>query len=281
MRTKCRCRVLAGLALGLFLCAVADAQPRQRRHEGPPPPMTASAPARFQLGPWFRPTKEDHGPLQPGELEELRTFVRESVPGLERALDQLERSDGRGERKQARRLLAHLRHLRRLYQENPEMAVLVGRYAENLFEIEQLRRAWQDAGAQQRTVIELELRGRVAGNVRVELQALRLGAEQLQARRDEEVSARLAALTSPEADLSAEPPPIRTRVHDWQQAPDEQARQSAQSQLKQSLERQFDHRVEAMRERAAELEGKVEAEVDSRVQRLLEEGPPPPPPDEP
>jgi hypothetical protein len=256
-------------------CPDGKAQPPgARRWHGPGRPTSRHTP--HELRALFEPSPEDHGPPRPGELQELRQFVQSCLPELDRTLARLESRGPRAYERGLHRLLPHLRHLRRLHEEDPRLAGLVSRHAQNLFQVERLRRSWQQAADQTvKAGIEDELRSRVSDNLRVEIEALRAWADRLAQERDQRVQARLEALTAADADLSAEAPRVRELVRALSAAAEEAERQRLCGVLTQLLSEQLERRIASLRSRAAQLEGDVEQEVDRRVERLLW-GPRPP-----
>lgn len=273
-----------GTAMGAPVQRRAEPAPRTGRAGetgrcGPSEPRSAGrgkpgrggrALAREELHALFRPAPEDFGPLQPGEEAELRALVEERWPRLYRVLRDLERRRPEVYRQKMKRLLPRLRHLRRLQEENPEMAELVGHYGENLFNIELLRRAWEHSPAVGRTPIERRIRRAVADNIQLQVQALRLWADQLEQAREAHVAASLEALTRPDADLSGESPEVRERILAYRSLGTEAERSAAQQKLRAELGAELDHRIAAIRQRARQMEANAPREVDRRVQRILE-----------
>ena len=221
----------------------------------------------------FRPSPEDFGPLQPGEMDELRAFLQAELPQLDHLIARLEKREPREYEHKLKRLLPHVRHLRRLHGENPELAGLVARHADNLFRIEALRKAYDEADAERRTVIERSIRSRVADNVQVRIKALRLWADQLEATRDARIADKVAALLQPEADLSAEHERVRERVRTILATEDEVQRRQLEDELTTSLTAYVDARIAGMREYAETMKANTEAEVDRRCQRIMERRP--------
>jgi len=233
--------------------------------------------APHELRVLFEPSPEDYGPPRPGELQELRQFVRAQLPELDRTLQRLESRGPRAYERGLHRLLPHLRHLRRLHSEDPRLASLVSRHAQNLFQVERLRRAWHRADRAVRADVEDELRSRVADNLRVEIEALRAWADRLAQGRDQRLQARLETVTAPDADLSVEPPRVRELVRALSTAADETERQRLCTLLIRTLGEQLDRRIASLRNKATEMENNLEREVDRQLERLFC-GPQPPPP---
>lgn len=231
--------------------------PRHRRHD---------------LAPIFHPGPEDQGPLLPGEEQELHAFVTEHLPGLAQLVDRLAEQGERTYRRNFRKLVPQLRHLRRLHADNPELATLVGRHAEGMVRVQTLRRAWDGTPPEDRPVLERRIRRHIADGVRVQIDAMRLWADQLEARRDDEVARRLAILTEPEAELAAEPPPVRELVRAAQSAADESQQQDARQRLIVLLERRVDSTITGLRNHAADMTAGMELEVDRRFERVMQRG---------
>ena len=218
----------------------------------------------------FHPAPEDFGPIRPNEHEELREFAREQMPRMYRILERLEHRRPQAFRKNLPKLLPQLRHLRRLHEHNPDMAILVGRHAENLFHTQMLRRAWEHASDDKRAHIEQQLRRHVADNITVRTDALLLWADQLETARETHLAERLALLTQEEVDLAEEAPEVREQVRVFWSLDSEARRREARDNLAASLATQLDREIAGMRKRARAMKAAAEQDVDRQVQRILE-----------
>jgi hypothetical protein len=216
----------------------------------------------------FEPTEEDRGPLRPGEEEELKQFVKDELPRLARVLRHIEDTNPGATRQAFPRLVPRLRLLRRIHAENPELAELIEQHAANQFRIEMLRRPWARADADGRELIESQMRACIAENLGVEADALARWADDLEANRDARVAAWLNRLTEPQADLSAEPEPVRARVEQLAAASDEAQRAELKNELSVLLTRHVDQKITAIRERVEQLRTNAPAEVDRRMEHL-------------
>jgi len=249
---------------------------------------------RERRGPWpveelverlFRPSPTDEGALRPGEEEELLTFAQQHTPRLHRVMSMLRQRDPERFRARLSEAAPRLRHLRRVYTESPQLGDLMRTYADNLFELQRGLRALRRAspGSASYAVDLQRLRDLVTANVGLEAEALDALAAEAERRQAERVSARLEYLLRPEIDLAAELPVLRELVAAVQNAATEEERTNAREQLQKALERQATLEVQALRERAQRKREDAAAEVDRRMQRLMEElgcptrpaGPPP------
>jgi hypothetical protein len=262
--------------------------PGQRGRE---PAAPATAPGDFpdrrgpggrHRGRWARsilePAPEDRGPLAPGEAEALRQFVDEQLPELARLLRQIDEQQPGAVARGFPRLAPRLRALRRIHAQNPELAQLIARHAGNMFRLELLRRAWQqalDAQRQgratpgEREAIVAQMRARIAENTQVEIDVLTLWAAELEANRDVRLAERRQVLLERAEERSFEPPEIRQILDELPQA-DEVHRAKLLDRLTRALERQLDRQIAMVRRRADELRAQAAEEVDARLERLLQ-----------
>jgi hypothetical protein len=237
---------------------------------------------RFVKG-LFRVGPEDQGPLRAGEADELLEFARDHLPRVHAALDALRR---RNPERFAKKLGEHaprLRHLRRVYQLSPRLGAIIQGYAENLVDIDRgagaLRSAADDSADRQQ---QLErLRALVAENVHLECEGLEVLASQLEQRRKERTSNRLALLTGDELDPAELPPRVRMLVKAYRAAETEQDRAVLREKLRAAAARHAELEVAALREKAEQMRRRAEVETDTRIERLLQPAPPGPERDRP
>ncbi len=220
----------------------------------------------FHLGP------RDHGPLRPGEEEELLAFAQERLPHIHKALEGLRRRNPGRFRARLEEHAPRLRHLRRVYQRNPEIGGIMQKLAENEFRIRRglhtLRREPPDSAlfdaARQKT------RELVADNVRLEIDVLTAYVGMLENERAERIENRVVDLIGAEADLAVASPRVREFVDAYHAAVGEAEREGARERIRQGVNRQLDAEIEALHQRIERMREKVPEEVDRRLERHLE-----------
>ena len=220
----------------------------------------------------FRAAPEDQGPLQPGEAEELLAFAEQHAPRVCRLMTELRQHDPQRFEEKMAAHAPRLRHLRRIYERSPRLGAIVQAYAEDILEIERaargVRRGAPDSPDRQRDL--RALRDLVAENVQRESDALDLMADEIEAQRAERIETRVAYLTSPQADLTAEPQRLRTLVAAFQSAATDAERAVQRDKLQAAAAREVTAEVDALRQRAARIRENAAEEVNRRVQQLLQ-----------
>ena len=215
---------------------------------------------------------EDQGPLQPGEEEELLEFAREHMPRLARAMQWVHDRNPERFRERMAQYAPRLRHLRRIYAENPRVGDVVRQYAENLVEIERgvrnVRGAPTSSPSFQRDV--QSIRGLVARNVGLEGDALEALASEMDSHRGERIELRVAYVTGADADLAASPPALRELVAAYQAATTDADRSAQRDAVRAEVARQIGVEIDALRERVARIRQHAGEEVDRRMERLLD-----------
>jgi len=242
--------------------------------------------------PPFLPAPEDFGPLRPGEARELLRFVRDRVPRVFRALREL-RQRPEEQRRHLERIAPHLRNLRRLFEQDPRLARRLVRYMENRLLIDRRApQAWQHAPPARRARIRDELRGRIAENLRIEIDVLRDRIDRLEESRDDLLERMLDVLLDPQTDLSGQPPVLRDLVRRLRAAPQPQQRDVLLERLRDLCARRLDAELDTLRERYQRMRRDADRIVERQLAewiRRTESGPrghepvasPPAPPDRP
>jgi hypothetical protein len=218
----------------------------------------------------LEPSESDRLPLQPGEEEQLRAFVKEKLPNLSIALGWAEERNPGATRQGFAKLVPRLRQLRRIYAESPQRAELIEQHAANQVRVEMLRRAWLRAKDEARDSIESQMRQFVAKNVGLEADLLARWAEELQSGREARIADRVARLTQVDPDLAAEPGEIRQLAERLAAAQDDATRTELKAKLTTAVGRQLDHHIAAMRRRSEELRSDAPNVVDRRMHPLLQ-----------
>ncbi|MGD8453521.1 MAG: hypothetical protein PVJ57_17040 [Phycisphaerae bacterium] len=240
-------------------------RPEGDEHRGPPPDGKHGPRWPYML---LEPAPEDRGPLQPGEAEELRAFVAKEMPRLNRLLDRIEEKSPKALSHGSARLIARLRQLRRIHAEDPELAELIARHAGNLFSLEMLRRGVQRLPEDQQEPLLNQMRTYLADNIDIEAQVLERWANKFETNRDAFVQRRVADLTGPDADLSAEPARIREAVEKVLAETDATQQVALKAALTDLLTKQADKRIATMREQVRRLRDEAADEVDRRLEHM-------------
>jgi hypothetical protein len=211
--------------------------------------------------------------LRSGEEAELLAFAQAHTPRLYSVMSALRRRSPERLRERLGQFAPRLRHLRRLYEQSPRLGQIVQVYAENLFEMQRGVRALRQtpAGSASYADERQELRKLVGNNVRLESDALAALAEEVEEHRAERVAERMSYLLSDDADVAAAPEHVRNLVAAVRAARDDSERERAGDRLRDALAREVSQEVRALRERVERRRQDVTAEVDRRMERLLDE----------
>jgi hypothetical protein len=245
--------------------------PGQRRQRGP---GGGRGPADL-VRRLFQAAPEDQGPLKPGEADELLAFAEQHAPRVYQLMHGLQQRDPARFREKMAAHAPRLRHLRRIYELNPQMGAIIQAYADDLVAIERSARALRASRSGPPDSPEYssdleKLRSLVAGNVRRECDALDLVADQFERERAARIDRRFAYLTGDAADLAAEPADLQRLIAAFRDAPAEPARAKLHEQIQAAVARQIDAEVAALRARATRLREDMTTEVDRRVKQALE-----------
>jgi len=246
--------------------------PSRARRERPGPSRPID---RLSLGSPLQPAPVDLGPLRPGEERQLMQFARQRLPAVARMLNEFRQSPPRL-RAQLERIAPRLRQLRRLFDENPQLADRLVRHIENMELIKRARRMLDkppgEADPQLRQQILDEVRRRFTENLRIETQALEERAAELEQRREEVIQHELQRITSDRFDAAAEPPPVRELLTRLADTTDAAEREAVLQRVRQLCAQRVDNHIRRMREAAARNRADASAEVDRRVERFLGAG---------
>ncbi len=266
--------------IGLLWCGADSAwaqrgrDAQHRRRAGPPPePPGAGLAADFGQANPFRPLPEDRGPLREGEEAELIEFTRQEMPHAYRLLERVRERSPQAYRRHLDRLIPRVRHLRRIFAQDPELGRIIIRHSRNLWALQRGTRG-SKRRSQERPRSEdwrRRMRELVAENLRLEIQAIERWISILERRRDQDVERELKRVTHADAmELSAEPPEIREAVAAWQAASDPEQRRELRARLKDMVAEQVDAEIARLGERVAGLGSDPAGEVDRRLKDLLE-----------
>jgi len=223
----------------------------------------------------FLPLPQELGPPSAEEAHELMFFARQRVRTVFDALDDLRRNAPGAFRGRLREMAPRLRMLRRLFDEDPRVAEAVVTHITNMEAIQRARRAWGASGSNptRRQRIAAEVRRRAAENLRIERQVLLRRAERLEQERERLVQEEIERLTADDADLWAEPPPLRDLAEDVRQAASEREHDPALAALRAALEERLEHLTQRLRFRAEDITRNARGEIDRRLADLFHEGP--------
>lgn len=263
----------------------------QRPDDARRPPVRPDAPGGLALH-WpqdlpFRMTEQDRGPLAAGEGDELLNFARAEVPRVAQALERMRNERPAEFPKRLEQAAPRLRFLRRLFAENPRMARLFVKRAENEQDLNRMGRLWRASPDKptQRRRIENELRRRLVENLRLDNQIMEARLAQLRETRAARIQADLERLTAANADLAGEAPEARRLVAVWQAAATPEEKRRVRARLQELMTQKIDDEIALVGERLERhRQEPAEEKVERRLQRLLNPAPPnvgAEPPDEP
>lgn len=244
---------------------------RKRGGRGGPPRDAERGPGsplgRFPGARLFRPLPEDQGPLTPAEQRELMSFVRECYPDAHRWLKQIQQRDPEAFQQRLQEAAPRLRHLRRIFERDPELGQNIVRYSENLQQLHHARRAWRDAelSPKQRRRIHDAVRRVIAENLRIEVAVLEDQALELEQQRDARIEAESERLLSPDLDLAEEPPEVREVIEHLLNPQEDDDLESLEDELRKICSERMDREVARLRNRAARWRENAIEEVDRRM----------------
>ena len=273
------------IALAGYMLPAAHAQPkrpgpaaeRPQRRQTDRPDRTPGADhcpharlGRLPGARLFRPLPGDQGPLTPEEQHELVNFVRQHAPNIHASLKQLRKRDPDNFSQRLQKAAPLLRRLRRIFERDPELGRSIIRHSEKLQRLRQARRAWLDSAGDRRTRREIEdvMRRTVAENVRIELAVLEDQVRELEWQRDARIEAEFERLTSPDADLTGEPPELRGLVRLLHEAQAKDELTWLEDELWLVCAARMDREVRALQQRVERMRTSTAEEVDRRMQRL-------------
>jgi two-component sensor histidine kinase len=227
----------------------------------------------------LRPTADDRSPLAEGEEDELLAFADEQIHPLYEALNRLRQGRPRAFRERLEQLAPHLRFLRRIHAQNPQMGRRLVEHVKNNQFLERVAREWRRRAAApngkpvdpaERRRLAQEARHRAGQNVRIEVGILEFQARQLEESRARRIGDRIAVLAAAdEATLAGETEDVQSAARALRTAEDEASRASAERQLRDLLEAQVTREIGELRARADELRQNAPAEVNRRVRRIF------------
>lgn len=214
------------------------------------------------------PDELDHRPLDEGEAPQLMEFARGHFPEVHQRLEQMARRNPEEFRRQLQRFAPRLRFIKRLQQEHPRLARIMLARIDNEQRIQRYRRAWDNADAPTRRRILREARERIADNLRLESEVLRLRVQRVRESLEQRVERWFAHLVKPGSDLADEPPAIREQVDRIHAAPAEQ-RPALEDDLRDRIAAEMEDELAAIEERLRHRDERRAEEVDQRVRRLF------------
>ncbi len=214
------------------------------------------------------PDELDHRPLEEGEPAEMMAFASGVFPEIHQRLEQMERRDPEEFRRQLQRFAPRLRLIQRLQREHPRLARIMLARIENEQRIQRYRRAWDNAPPETRRRILREARERVAENMRLESEVLRLQIERVRETRERRVERWFEHLIKPGADLAEEPPSVRELVEEIHAASHED-RPALEGELRGYITAELDDELAAVEARLQHRDERRAEEVDQRLRRMF------------
>lgn len=214
---------------------------------------------------------EDQGPLRPGEEEQLLAFAQEHMPRFYELMQSLRQRNPERCRAKLSDNAPRLRHLRRVYERNPRIGAIIQEHAENLLRVRHDLRAVRSEppdSSLYATAVQAA-RGRVADNVRLEIEVLQALAAELDQQRDERVEQRTAYLVGDGADLADAPPKLRELIAAFHAATGQTERDEAQKLVKEAAAQQLEAELKGLQQRIQNMQDNAAGEVDQRMERLL------------
>lgn len=229
----------------------------------------------------FRPLPMDMGPVRPSEEKELLEFAREHAPRLFSAIESLREGDPERFRRRLGEIAPRLRQLHRIHERTPKLADLVRQHSENMFESMRLAREARrfEPGTPAHDEVLGEIRNRMADVTRIECDALRVLADELDERRPERIAAWLKYFLD-EAPEAADRAPSRLRgmIDAYRSTESEATRAELRARLATRVDELMRFETDNLRERAERRRQSMPDEVERRVERLLGGLPPDAPP---
>jgi hypothetical protein len=225
---------------------------------------------RLPGAPLLRSLPSDQGPLQPGEQQELIDFVRQHVPGIHRALEQLGQKDPDNFTQRLEQAAPLLRRLRRIFDRDPQLGQSIIRHSESLQRLHRARRAWLDGELDPaaRSSIEDMMRRTVADNVQIEVAVLEDQVRELDWQRDARIEAEFQRLTAPGADLTGESPELRELVRLLHETQAKAEITWLEDELWLQCATRMDREVKILQERVERMRTNTAEEVDRRMRHL-------------
>jgi hypothetical protein len=216
----------------------------------------------------LNPDELDRRPLEDGEAPRLMEFARGRFAEVHQRLEQTERRNPEEFRQQLQRFAPRLRFLKRLEQEHPRLARIMMQRIGNEQRIQRYRRAWDNAPPETRRRILREARERIAENLRLESDVLRLQAERVRESREQRVERWFQHLVKPGSDLAHEPPAVRELVEGIHAAPAD-SRATLEGELRDYVGAELDDELAAIEERLRRRDEMRAEEVDMRLRRMF------------
>ena len=236
----------------------------------PPPPDDAERPLLDRVfgAPSMHPDREDFGPLQPGEEEQMLDFARDRTPRLYGMLNELRRrSPARFRENLEERLLPRLRQIRRLCEDNPAIGARLIDHIENQQSMMRATFALRDRrlSDDERARVLNQVRGWEAANLRIEDAVMDDWIASLKAGRDDLLDRFIDLAQDPDANLAGEPEPLRTAIERLREVNDPEQRDVLLERVRDAVGRRIDDRIANMEERLARRRDNRDRELDERM----------------
>jgi hypothetical protein len=279
----CYAVILVGL---LLLAGDALAQRGGRPHGDRPERPAAECPGRPDRPasqPWvtlphgrlrelLEPRPEDFGPLTDDERVQLLQFVEREMPEAYRMLMMLRERRPEQFEEKLERLAPRARHLRRIHNMSPPLARILRDHAVCGFRTQRLCQRMQHLppDSWRREHALGRLRDLQSETVDLELEALRVLSDEIEAHLAERVAQRLdTALAADDAALAAAPPAVRQLVEQYRSLPEDE-RDAARTRLQTLFEDRALGDVVELRARREELSARADEQVAARMEQLAE-----------
>ncbi|MGE0481210.1 MAG: hypothetical protein AB7Q17_12130 [Phycisphaerae bacterium] len=219
----------------------------------------------------YRFSAADHAPLTDAEAAELEEFAVSTLPPLARLLRATRDREPQELRRRLARIAPQLRFLRRMTDADPRMGQLLVQHFRNNFLFQRAQNRWAQGNLPdvQRRRIEDEVRRKAAENLRLEMRILDERARVLETQREELVAQRIASLSAPDTDLTAERPDVREAVEELRAATTDEGRALAEALLHERIDFQIQDEIDTCLRRMRYVRANGEQIVERRVQRIL------------
>ncbi len=218
----------------------------------------------------FVASREDFGPLQPGEQEKLLDFVRAHTPRIAEMLERLQSQNPARFDERMHDLAPRLRRLARLYERSPELGEKLLRHADNLDGIKRRLRALppgDDSALPRKRALE-EARRLVRENIGIEAAVLDARIKTLRERRAALVDQEFTRLTTDSTQAAKLPTDMRPLIQKFAATSPGPERDALAATIRARIERDIDRSVAQMNTQAARLRSGIAAETESRLDGL-------------
>lgn len=224
----------------------------------------------------FLSSREDFGPLQPGEQEKLLEFVRAHTPRIAEMLTRLQKQNPNRFDERMHDLAPRLRRLARLYENSPDLGEKLLRHADNLDGIKRKLRGLppgDDTAPPRRRALD-DARRLVRENIEIEAGVMEARIQTLRERRDALIDQEFRRLTSDSVRVGKLPTELRPTIRSYLAAKPGPVRDASAASIRSTIERSLDHSIEQLTAQAAKLRGSAANEAEARLSALRDQSQP-------